>query len=65
MSNHIQQKIMEVISNNSYPNLSSLSRQKGFQYRGLFQDQMIFKPGIWLAGGTAASQSEAILENPC
>ena len=25
----------------------------------------IFKPGIWLAGSTAASQSEAMLENPC
>ena len=25
----------------------------------------IFKHGIWLAGSLAASQSEAILENPC
>ena len=25
----------------------------------------IFKPGIWLADSTAASQSEAMLENPC
>ena len=24
-----------------------------------------FKPGIWLAGSTAASQSEAMLKNPC
>ena len=24
-----------------------------------------FQPGIWLAVGTAASQSEALLENPC
>ena len=25
----------------------------------------IFKPGFWLAGGTAASQPEDRLENPC
>ena len=38
-----------------------------FKLLGLFPvhaTHKIFKPAIWLAGSTA-SQSEALLENPC